>query len=153
MVDKVFNTTFEVSLRVMLILAADEEPKTADTIAITDFITGYGKNFGISDENLHGDNSYGFSEFTARRSLVIKALRSLVLDGLVSVSEGKGGFRYVANETGIRYALSLKSGYAREYRKTVKSVISFISEKTERELISFVGRNSVGSLQLGGRNG
>ena len=106
MVDKVFNTTFEVSLRVILILAADEEPKTADTIAITDLITGYGKDFGISEENLHGDNYYGFSEFAARRSLVKKALRSLVVDGLASVSEGKGGFHYAASESGIRYALS-----------------------------------------------
>ena len=148
--DSVFNTPFEVSLRVMLVLAADEEPKTADMVATTDFITVYGKNFGFSEENLHGDNNYGFGEFAARRLLVKKALKSLVVDGLIDISNSDGGFHYAANEIGICYCLSFRSEYAREYREAVKQAISFIAGKTERELISFAWRNSASSLRFGG---
>ena len=57
MMTNVFNTTFELSLRVLLTLdSSNNSPRTVDIITALDFITVYGKDFGISDENLHGDN-------------------------------------------------------------------------------------------------
>lgn len=77
--NNVFNTTFEVSLRVLLTLEVSEDKLSADMIAVSDFITVYGRDFGISSENLHGDNSYRFGEFGIRRELVKEAVKSLVL--------------------------------------------------------------------------
>jgi hypothetical protein len=68
-------------------------------MTMRDFITAYGKDFGIADESLHGDNNFKFSEFTVRRDTVNKALKKLVLDGLVNVSGRQTGFVYAVNQS------------------------------------------------------
>lgn len=61
---KLYNTPFEASLRILLILETSRNQSfSADMLAAIDFISIYGREFGISDENLHGDNNYKFSEF------------------------------------------------------------------------------------------
>ena len=92
----VFNTSFETSLRVLLTLeAAGEQSETSDIIAAADFITIYGRDFSIADENLHGDNNFKFSEFALLRELVNKAVKRLVVDGLINVSsKNNNGFSY-----------------------------------------------------------
>ena len=48
MMTNVFNTTFELSLRVLLALESSiDRPQTVDMITAIDFITVYGKDFGI----------------------------------------------------------------------------------------------------------
>ena len=68
--NKIFNTTFESSLRILLLLSVSgDEQMTLDRIADYDFITIYSKYFGISDMALHGENEFGLSEFAARRGM------------------------------------------------------------------------------------
>ena len=81
---KLFNSTFEVSLRLMLLLSvANDAPMSVDRIAAYDVITIYSRDFGLSNEVLHGDNEFGLSEFASRRSKTQVALRELVLNGSV----------------------------------------------------------------------
>ena len=73
--NKIFNTTFESSLRILLLLSVSEdEQMTLDRIADYDFITIYSKYFGISDMALHGENEFGLSEFAARRGMMQSTL-------------------------------------------------------------------------------
>jgi hypothetical protein len=146
----VFNTIFEVSLRILLALSVSDIPKTADMIAAMDFITVYGKNFGITPVNLHGDNNYKFGEFANRRDMVKKALKLLVQDGMVDVYEKDGGFHFAINDTGEAYASSLSSEYANEYLRTATKTVIFIGIKTERELIADISRQSTSTLKVGG---
>lgn len=93
--NKIFNTTFESSLRILLLLSVSEdEQMTLDRIADYDFITIYSKYFGISNMALHGENEFGLSEFAARRGMMQITMKSLVLDGLVSVKRRQNGFQY-----------------------------------------------------------
>jgi hypothetical protein len=149
----VFNTPFEVSLRVLLLLSADGRQRTADMIAAMDFITVYGRNFGIAETNLHGDNTYKFGEFANRRAVVKKALKLLVLDGKVDVYEKAGGFHFAINDEGeaIRYAL--ESEYAEEYMQAAAKTVEFVQGKTEREIITAINRQSTTALRLGGYDG
>jgi hypothetical protein len=86
----IFNTPFEISLRVLLMLETGLN-QTADMIAAADFITVYGKDFEISDNDLHGDSAFKYSEFPLRRDLVKKAVKQLVLTGLINVSSSQRG--------------------------------------------------------------
>ena len=100
--NSVFNTTFEISLRTLIMLEiADEQPETADMIAAADFITVYGKDFGVSKINLHGNNSYKFSEFAQFRELVNMAVKLLVKKGLINVSRTNNGFSYSINQRAV----------------------------------------------------
>ena len=51
----VFNSTFEISLRILLLLSESEDAGLSiDRIAAYDFITIYSKYFDLSDRVLHG---------------------------------------------------------------------------------------------------
>ena len=99
--NKIFNTTFETSLRILLLLSVSEsEQMTLDRIADYDFITIYSKYFGLSEIALHGENDFGLSEFAARRGMMQSTLKSMVLDGLVSVKRRENGFQYSISSVG-----------------------------------------------------
>ena len=152
--ENVFNTPFEISLRVLLTLSIDEtQTKTADMIAAADFISVYGQAFGLADENLNGDNAFNFSEFASKRELVQKALRLLVLDGLVIVSKKRDGFRYGISTKGQAYRVRFNNDYADEYFATARAVNELIGSKSEREILALINRRSAMSLQRGGQNG
>ena len=57
----IFNTDFEISLRGLLLLDAYDSYLSQDIIRDLDLLATYGKEFGVSETNLHGDNSYSFS--------------------------------------------------------------------------------------------
>ncbi len=61
--NNIFNTSFEVSLRILIILNTVQTRLSIDRITALDFIAIYGKDFGVSEYNLHGDNDYRFSEY------------------------------------------------------------------------------------------
>lgn len=67
--NEIFNSSFETGLRVLLVLSSIQ-PKaaTVDRIAAYDFITIYGRDFGVSHINLHGDSNYNFSELASKRA-------------------------------------------------------------------------------------
>lgn len=83
MTDKLFNSNFENSLRLLILLDEFVMPKSLDMLYAADFMSAYGATFHISQSNLNGENPYMFSEFASRRGVVRAALKELVLDGFV----------------------------------------------------------------------
>lgn len=146
--NSVFNTPFEISLRTLLTLeVAREQWKTADMIAAADFITVYGKVFGISETNLHGDNDFKFSEFALRRELVKKSVRLLVKKGLINVIYTDNGFSYSIAQKGLDYCARLTNDYAMKYRYFAKLAQNYIADRTEMEILAHINRHAVSSLQ------
>jgi hypothetical protein len=154
MMTNVFNTTFELSLRVLLTLdSSNNSPKTVDMITALDFITVYGKDFGISEENLHGDNSYRFCELAIRRELITGALKSLVLDGLVSVRASEKGFTYEINSKGKTFCNEMENTYAKEYREAAVKAQAFVSRNKQKDILKLINQQSLLVLQRGESNG
>lgn len=54
--DRVFNTAFETSLRILLLLDVSDIDLDEQTIRAADFIATYGKEFELSDDSPNGDN-------------------------------------------------------------------------------------------------
>lgn len=149
----VFNTEFELSLRILLILNAPNVDRLSiDRIAAIDFITAYGKDFGVVDYNLHGDNNYRFSEFTSRRDLITKAIRALVVEGLVRAICQKSGFYYSISSKGEEYCLKLNNKYAREYSDIIRYTLDYVKKKSDRDLADKINSYSILSLRGGLRN-
>ena len=154
MMINVFNTTFELSLRVLLTLdSSSNHSKTVDMITAIDFITVYGKDFGISEENLHGENAYRFCELAVRRDLITGALKTLVLDELVSVRASEKGFTYVINEKGKKFCNGLECTYAQEYREATSKAQAYISLNKQKDILKLINQQSLLSLQRGDSNG
>lgn len=143
--DRLFNSTFENSLRLLILLDEYEMPQTLDMLYTVDFMTLYSEPFGISDHNLQGDNDLKFSEFASQRESVRDALKELVLNGTAEAVGYKNGLSYVITAEGEDYCKSLSSDYAREYRKTAKEVIKATTDRSERSLIAAI-------YKLGGKS-
>ena len=145
---KLFNTPFEVSLRILLILYAVKPlSMTIDRISAYDLMSVYGQDFGISKKNLHGENQFSFSEFSAKRKQLNDALKTLLLDGFASVERSPGGFLFGLNEQGRNFAKSMKSEYAAKYMETVKKTHQMFKETSDASLLSKITEQALGSLK------
>ena len=61
---KLFNSTFEMELRILLLLLENGGKQyTVDRIVAIDFITCYSSDFSLPYGNLHGENSYKFGGY------------------------------------------------------------------------------------------
>lgn len=151
--NNVFNTPFEVSLRILFTLEVADDKMSADLIAVSDFITIYGRDFGISGKNLHGDNSYRFGEFGVRRELVKEAIKSLVLDALINAESTKDGFVYSIHQRSMDYTAKFENEYAQRYRELSAKVKDYLTGLSERESLRRINERSIASLQRRDLNG
>ena len=87
--NRIFNTSFENSLRILILLSHATTSLTVDKITAWDFIAINGKSFGLTNVDLHGDNSFTMCEYTARRELISIAIKELVLRGLIILIENE----------------------------------------------------------------
>lgn len=146
--DKVFNTEFEISMRLLLVLSQSKNKKfTFDNLVTADFISNYSKEFGLSHNNLHGENEFSFSEFSARRALAQKAIKQLVLENMVKVSYSNTGFIYSITERGKSLSNSLASDYANEYRLYAQKAVAYMDSKSEKELLNLINREASKSMR------
>ena len=120
----VLGSTFEISLRILLMLnelsgwSLDEQQ-----IEAIDFISVYAADFGLLHENLHGYSDYRFSEYLARKRTVTSALKNLVLDEYVRLRPTSTGYRYSIMDAGKNVCRKLTSNYAEEYIIAVQAVV------------------------------
>lgn len=144
----VFNSTFEVSLRLLLLLSElGDSGLSIDRIATYDFITIYSRYFGLSDRILHGENEFGYSEVASRRNKAQAAIKEMVLDGFVLVVRSEEGYKYRIAENGKKVASNLVSEYAIAYRELAKLTAKKYGEKTETEIMDVISKASVQSLR------
>lgn len=145
---KLFNSTFEVSLRVLLILSQPVDINmTIDRLVEYDFISLYSRYFDLTETNLHGDNEYGFSELSARRIVMQAALKDLVLDGLVKATRRRDGFCYEITETGTAFCKKQTTGYAGTYRQLAKATHQKYKEMTEVEIMAVISQKATIALR------
>lgn len=147
--DRLFNSTFENSLRLFILLNEFDMPQTLDMPYAVDFMTLYSQTFGLSEQNLNGDNDYKFSEFASQRELVRDALKELVLNGTAEAVSYKDGLSYIITPEGEEYCELLDSDYANEYRENARNVIKVVSGKNERTLIASIYKMSGQSFREG----
>lgn len=148
MMNNLFNSTFETSLRILIILNECQDAHiSTDTIAAIDFISIYGSEFKISETNLHGDNLFKFSEFTSRRTLVQQGVKRLVLQNLISVIPSEDGFNYRINKNGGNYINSFESNYAHAYKKMCHRARQLVLNRTEKEVFKMINEYSIQSLR------
>lgn len=140
---KLFNTPFEVSMRVLLsLLLSPKRQMSLDMITAIDFLTIYGSDFDITEYNLHGENIFKFSEFTSKRKVISEAIKELVLKDLVSVVQGKEGFQYKLNTKGKKLCDSFTSDYASEYISFSEDVWDFVDQKSEIEITNYINQRA-----------
>lgn len=147
MKNKLFNSPFEMSLRVALLLASvPNERLSIDRIIGLDFISCFAADFGIPYTNLHGDNGYRYGEIVGRRLLVQNAIKMLVSQGLINVTIDRG-YLFSIFERGNEFSNKLETSYAREYRAIAKAAISKYKDNSDAEILAIIQNLSIQALR------
>lgn len=145
--DRPFNTPFELSLHIVMLLDTVKAAFTIDRITAYDFIAVYAQDFGFKGEPLNGENGFSFSELMARRGIMKSAVKDLVLDGLVYAGDSKDGISYTLSDTGRSLTENLRSEYALKYRNVVKQMHRRYRNKSDVELSGIINRQSTKALR------
>lgn len=139
--NSLFNTPFEVALRLLVLMDKYGEPASINLLTSLDLLCTYGKSYGITNTNLHGDNSYCFNEVSSRLSFVTGAIKYLVTHDYAKVHTDKG-FRYSISSSGLLLLDTLESQYIEDYEKEATVVIECVKDKTEFEINKFINEKS-----------
>lgn len=150
MKNTLFNSPHELSYRVLLLLNAHGNSKVSvDRLAALDFISVYGIDFNISEENLHGINRFRFSEYAGRRRGINDSIKLLVVLGYVQFHPLKKGFLYSITQKGKRLCQMLNDDYATQYTKNAINAILFSKEYSDRDLTQTINDYSIAVAKEG----
>lgn len=150
MTESVFNSTFEIELRILLLLSAARKRAYAlERIVALDFITCYAGNFQMPYLNPQGDNQFMFAELASRRERIRDAIKSLVTQGLIDVSLDQG-YTFSISDAGNVFVRKLKSEYAVQYKKIAADAIKQFKSYSDLELDRMINDSAVKAVR-GGR--
>ena len=144
--NKLFNTPFELSLHVVLLLDVVDTGFTLDRITAYDFVAVHCEDFGVADRSLNGENGFAFSELSARRNLTKAAMKDLVVDGLVVASDDEMGILYSISESGRKISEGFQSEYAERYKKLMMLVVEKYRNYSDVQLFNEINKQSTKSL-------
>lgn len=147
MSNKLFNTPFELSLHVVLLLDVADTGLTLDRIAAYDFIAIYCEDFGVADRSLNGENGFAFRDLSARRNFTKTAIKDLVIDGLVIASDDDTGILYSVSESGRKMSEGFQSEYATRYKELMRLVVDKYKDISDVQLFDEINRQSTKSLR------
>ena len=131
---QVFNTEFEVSLRILCILANTNEEMSFEQLLYFDFISTYAREFELAKYNIQGDSNYKLSEFVTRRIIIAKALQQLVLDRYVLPITKTSGFRYKITKKGLSFNMKMNDEYFYHLKTLILKIFEIYGNKSEQEI-------------------
>ncbi|MBP3805702.1 MAG: hypothetical protein J6I76_17745 [Oribacterium sp.] len=142
-----FNSTFEVELRILCLLASGRKTQlNLEKIISLDFIVCYAECFQLPFRNLHGNNASMYGELANRRELCEEAIKALVTDGLVDVTID-AGYLYSISASGRKYTKKLKSEYAIQYQQIAAEALKSFKKYSDGELSLMIQDNALRALR------
>jgi hypothetical protein len=133
--NRIFNTTFEASVRILMLLSLVLEPIEAERIVALDSITIYGHSIGFAEYDINSNSQRRSNEYTARRYKDLNAIKRLTLTGLIKAEFINSALMYSITTTGKNYVQSLTSEYSKHYKTNAQQIISKINDFSTAELI------------------
>ena len=144
---KVFNTTFENMLRLLLLADTLNTSANVDRLAALDFICIYGKKCKVLDKNLHGDNEFGFAEFTNKREKITEAVKLSVRNDFFKVNHTDQGFLYSISDRGRQVVQGVQSPYAKAYVVGAKIVCRRFLNYTDEGVLQYISDRATESKE------
>ena len=86
----------------------------------------------------HGNNEFGFSEFTTKRERITEAIKIAVKNDFLNVEKSEDGFLYSISERGREVVRALESPYARDYTVGAKIVCNRFSSFSDEGILKYI---------------
>ena len=134
-------------LRLLLLADTLNAPANVDRLAALDFICIYGKKCKVLDKNLHGDNEFGFAEFTNKREKITEAVKLSVRNDFFKVEHTDQGFLYSINDRGRQVVQGVQSPYAKAYVVGAEIVCRRFSNYTDEGVLQYISDRATESKE------
>jgi len=131
---KIFNTEFEVSMRILILLSKCKNALDEEKILYLDYFTIYSKNYGFNDDNANGDGTFMINDLSSQKVLIKNSLKELVLQGFVKVQNTNQGFLYLINDDGLEICEKMSSDYSKEYKECATQIANKFYNKSIAEI-------------------
>ena len=148
MKNRVFNTTFENMLRVLVLMSVLAKPANSDRLTALDFICIYGKKCKVLDKNLHGANEFGFAEFANKREKITEAIKLSVKNDYVTVGKSDEGLVYSLNDRGKEIVAGIQSPYSKAYAIGAKIVCRKFANYTDEAVLKYISKLATESKEV-----
>lgn len=147
--NELLGSTFETSLRISLLLNEFRDtPLDEQQICCIDFIAIYGADFGLLDENLHGNGLFRLSEFSAKSKLVSLALKKLVLNSSISFISNHSGYLYLIANAGKETVKKIHNSYVKEYQIAIREVYAKFPSLDVSHMQKQIYKMTINSLEV-----
>lgn len=143
-----FGSLFETSLRILLLLDELDLALDETQICCIDFMAIYGADFGLLDENLHGNGLFRFSEFSAKSLVIAESIKHLVVESFVKFITTKKGYTYIISDTGRNTISQISDTYEEEYRIAVRAVQKSFSSLHSNQMRQKIFHTTINSLEV-----
>ena len=121
MISSVFNSIYETSMRLVLLLNTFDCPLSSEELFVFDFVATYGKEFNLTDVSLNGDSEFTLSKATLRRKRVMEAISYLVRNGYVTPVIAKSETKFELTDKGNEFYKKISQlGYSEKYILTAE---------------------------------
>ena len=144
MFTQVFNTEFEISLRLICLLFCSNKKLSFEKIVYLDFISTYSRDFSLTNSNIHGNSNFKLSELITRRLIVSNSIKQLVIDRYFIPSTQKKTLVYKISKKGCTFIKNMNDDYIKQLLEIDKIVVEKYDKKSEeqifQEIYSVVGR-------------
>lgn len=139
--EQIFNTEFEISIRILSLLFNSSKKLSLEKISYLDFISTYSKDFSVNQFNIHGESNFKLSEFITRRLIISNSIKQLVLDRYIIPSINQKKLVYKISKKGSSLISSMNDDYffhLMDINKKVLEKYSGIPEKQIYKEISMI---------------
>lgn len=143
-----FGSSFETSLRILLLLDELHLALDETQICCIDFMAIYGADFDLLDENLHGNGLFRFSEFSAKSLVIAETIKHLVVKSLIRFVSTQTGYSYAINDAGRNAIARISDSYEKEYRIAVRAVQDAFPDFHSGQMQQKIFSTTISSLEV-----
>ena len=148
MAESILNSGMEMQYRLLLLLSVlPTDDYSQRWLSGMDFIVEYGHTFGLTKQNLHGDNWMKFTEYATKIVNVTGGLRALTCRGWIRVTAGKRGFTYRITASGSEIAEAFSTSYSIDYRDTARMAFDRYGDMDDATLDEMIREKALTSMK------
>lgn len=143
-----FGSSFETSLRILVLLDELNLALDENQISCIDFMAIYGADFDLLDENLHGNGLFRFSEFSAKSLMIAETIKHLVVESLISFVSTQTGYWYAINDAGRNAITRISNSYEKEYRIAIRAAQNAFPDFHSDQMQQKIFNTTISSLEV-----
>lgn len=136
---KIYNTPFEVGIRILILLVRCERPLDIEEITTYDYLLLHSSEMDKEIKSLHPDNPFYVMELYSKRNVIQKSITLLISKGLVLCEYNSNGISYKPTEIANNFLEYFESSYFLKLMKNADLInLKLINFKLEviKELIN-----------------